>query len=77
MSGIDDWRLITDDPPLDGTEILLGWRGDPEPLTGYWESEPNHWDETGWQEEDARQGHYFHRHPLKPTHWRPLPEGPA
>lgn len=79
----DGWLLITDRAPCDGTPVILGWavgtgidgEGLVEP--GYWETQENHWGEVGWQEEDARQGHYYHRHPMKPTHWRPYPEPPA
>ena len=67
------WLLISG-APRDGTEIILG-----EPKvtwSGYWENTPNHWDEIGWQAEDARQGHFMHRHPEEPTHFQLLPEPP-
>jgi len=68
-----EWRNI-DTAPKDGSEVILGARG--TVWSGYWENQPNHWDETGWYEEDARQGHYYHRHPGQPSHWQPFPDPP-
>lgn len=69
----EQWQPI-DTAPKDGTEVLLSYGKDC--FSGYWEAQPNHWHEIGWQEEDARQGAYIHRHPQRPTHWRPLPTPP-
>ena len=64
------WRPI-ETAPKDGDGIVLGEPGDG--WAGYWEKTPNHWGEVGWQCEDARQGHFMHRHPVAPTLWQAMP----
>lgn len=67
-----EWQPI-ETAPKDGTEIILC---DSLSYAGYWENDPNYWQEIGWQEADSRQGHFISRHPQSPTHWMPLPEPP-
>ncbi len=68
------WQEIADEHK-DGSSMLLSDGYDTFP--GYWEKRPNHWGETGWQEEDAKSRLYLGRCPLKPTHCRPFPPPPT
>ena len=74
----ETWRPIETAPAelKDGRPLILACRNDTEGWPGYWESTPNYWSEVGWQEEDARQGHYIHRHPCKPELYMEFPPPP-
>lgn len=76
----EPWQLI-ETAPKDGTVILVGRRGS-EPSIARWQSE---W-APGWRcrgnGADADINEYDHEPGSElladnPSHWRPLPEGPA
>ena len=72
------WSDISSAPEelKDGRSLILANYGDTEGWPGYWERRPNHWDEIGWAEEDARDGLYYTRHPAKPDLYMLFPPPP-
>ncbi len=69
------WRLITDNPPLDGTRVLL-W------IPGYGMAEFGLWDLCKYNSRPPRPfWNYDSQRPSRcrdypPSHWAPAPEGP-
>lgn len=67
------WRPI-ESAPKDGSEVILLEGADS--YAGYFSHAPNYWNEIGWYPSiDIAIEHSSH--PDHPTHWQPLPKGPA
>lgn len=71
------WRSVQDEPPPDYETVLAQHVDDLYPVTAYRMADTWFYEQDG-PEDVIEDGDHRHR-PLKraPTHWRPIPAGPA
>ncbi len=70
------WRLITDNPPLDGTRVLLWIPSLGFGIYGKWEHQTHAIAESRpYWAQDGHGSFWSTVHP--PSHWAPAPEGPV